>query len=93
MLKITPGHNQVHLGLFWRELICNAVWVKSRSFGVFTVDDDGDVKEIKTWKREMIKLGQYVSMAGQKLDEEFEKLVRKERIPKGIYTVPGSQLT
>ena len=92
MLKITPGRNQPHLGLFW-ELTHNAVWVKSRFFGIFTVDDDGDVKEIKTWKREMIELGQYVSMAGQKLGEEFEELVRKERIPKGIYSVPGSQLT
>lgn len=52
-----------------------------------------DVKEIKTWKREMIELGQYVPMAGQKLGEEFEELVRKERVPKGIYTIPGSQLT
>ena len=67
--------------------------MKSRFFGIFTVDDDGDVKKIKTWKREMIELGQYVSMAGQKLGEEFEELVRKERVPKGIYTIPGSQLT
>ena len=73
--------------LFGREIIYNAVEAKSRFVGFFAADVDEDEK-VKMWQREMIEAGcWYVSMAGQKSDEEFEEIVRKEGVLKRMYTV------
>ena len=60
----------------------------------FTVDVDGDEpgeEEIKMWQREMVEVGcWYVSTAGESPDEEFEEIVRKERVLGRMYAVSGS---
>ena len=76
--------------LFGMEVICNSVGAMSRFVGFFAEGVDRDEK-MKMWRREMIEVGcWYVSMAGQKTDEEFEEIVRKEGVLKRMYTISGS---
>ena len=77
--------------LFGREVIYNSVEAGSRLARFFTVDvDGGEDEEIKMWQREMIEVGcWYVSVAGESPDEEFEEIVRKERMLGMMYAVSG----
>ncbi|KAF9779002.1 hypothetical protein BJ322DRAFT_1090915 [Thelephora terrestris] len=76
--------------LFGMEVIHNSVEAKGRFVGFFAADVDGG-EQIGMWQREMIEVGcWYVSMAGEKPDEEFEEIVRKEGVLKRMYTVSGS---
>jgi hypothetical protein len=72
--------------LFGRELIYNAAESESRFVGFFAAATSGD-KEMKRWQKDMIESGcWYVSTAGQQSDEEFEEIVRKERVLTAMYT-------
>jgi hypothetical protein len=73
--------------LFRMEVIHNPVEAKSTFVGFFAADADGG-ERMKMWQREMIEVGcWYVSMAGEKPDEEFEEIVRREGVLKRMYTL------
>jgi len=78
--------------LFGREVIRNSVEAGDRFVRSFTVDaDGGGGEEMKVWQKEMIQVGcWYVSVAGESSDDEFEEVVRRERMLKTMYTVSGS---
>ena len=72
--------------LFGREVIFNSVDAASRLADFFTLD--GKEEEVKVWQKEVIEVGcWYVSVAGESSDEEFEDIVKRERLLKRMYTV------
>lgn len=72
---------------FGREIIYYSIDMKLNFTEFFSAGADGD-EEMKVWQREVIETGcWYVSMAGQESDEEFEEIVRKECVLRGIYTM------
>ena len=74
--------------LFGREVIFNSVDAAARLADFFTMD--AKEEEVKVWQKEMIEVGcWYVSMAGESSDEEFEDMVRRERLLKPMYTISG----
>jgi hypothetical protein len=55
---------------------------------ILAAADAGGDKEMKRWQSGVIEVGcWYVSMAGQKSDEEFEVIAKEEHVLKGMYTI------
>jgi hypothetical protein len=75
--------------LFGMEVIYNSVAAGARFARFFTVEE-----EIKVWQGEMIEVGcWYASVAGESADEEFEEIVRKERVLGRMYVMPSVRET
>ena len=76
---------------FGREIIYVGVEAKRIFARFFSADATGGEDEVKMWQREVIAVGcWYISMAGQKEDEEFGGVVREERLLKKMYTISAS---